>query len=894
MLSDLFFRLRAIVTRQSMEEELDEELRAHIEHETAKLVASGLSHENASRAARLAIGGLDQVKEDCRDARGISWWDRTAADLKYSLRGLLNSPVFTLTAIVIFGVGIGVDTTIFSIVNRVLLHPLPFPSSQEIVHVRRRTDFGSSSSFSMHDYLAIRAQKTALSALAIADGGIGGYNLISGGMPEQVSGMRVSAQYFLVFGVRPVAGRLFADGDDAPGQPRFAVISEGLWTRRFGRNPSIVGASLNVGGEVYNVAGVVPDEMRGFMPSDVYFCLPIPSASIDRTNGFQVVGRLKPGLTLVRAEAEIDTIARHHAENSSLTNMPQGILLREIQEEIAGRARPALKVLFAAVALVLLIACSNVANLILARGAGRRREIAVMAALGAPRSRVVSRLLTEGILLAGAGGALGLLLAYFGVRALPALSADRLPQIDQVQVDLAALGFAFAAAVVCGLLASIAPTLDLAKTNLTDALKQATAQGGATRGGNRLRNTLVTFQIALSTVLLMGAILLVRTFSNLSAVDPGFRADHLLTMNISVDSVRYPDSVRAAAYYERVVETVERVPGVVAASSVTTLPFEPVFDFPVRPLGGDPDRVGGGRANRNQVDAWYRAINRRFFTAMGISLLRGRVFDESDSANSAPVVIVNNALAQKAFPDQDALGKSLVIGEGYLTEPRELRPRTVIGVVGDTREEGLTYAPPGVIFVPVSQSPDRITRITLGKIPTRWVIRTTGDPLELTASVRRAVLEVDATQPPAEFQTMERVLARSFAPARFNMLMLAIFAFLALALAALGVYGLMSYSVSVRVREIGLRMSLGAQPADVVRSLVWQGLVLCCWGVFLGLVSAMALGRFLRNLLFGIPPSDVLTIAAVVGTWLIVMLVSNLVPASRAATIDPMRALREE
>lgn len=892
MLRDLYFRFRAILTRHSMENELDEELRNHLDHEARKLMASGLSAEEAARQAKLSLGGLEQAKEDCRDARGISWWDCTAADVKYSLRGLLKSPAFSLTAIVIFGVGIGVNTTIFSIVNRVLLHPLPFPDSQEIVHVRRRTDFGSSSSFSMHDYLAVRAQKTALAALAIADGGTGGYNLTGAGTPEQVSGMRVSAQYFLVLGVRPVAGRLFADGDDAPSQPRTAVVSEGLWTRRFGRNPSIIGTSLHVGGEAYNIVGVAPNEMSGFMPSDVYLCLPIPAVSADRTNGFQVVGRLKPGLSLARAEAEIDAIARQHSKNSSLTNMPQGTVLREIQEEIAGRARPALRVLFAAVALVLLIASSNVANLILARGAGRRREVAVMAALGAPRLRVVSRLLTEGVLLAAAGGALGLLLAYFGVRALPALSADRLPQIDQVQVDLAALGFALAATVVCGLAASIVPTLDLAKTDLTEALKQATARGATTRGGNRLRSTLVTSQIALSTVLLVGAILLVRSFSNLSAVDPGFRVDHLLTMNISVDSARYPDSVRSAAYYERVVASVERVPGVIAASSMTTLPFEPVFDFPVRPLGVDRDR--GGRANRNQVDAWYRAINSHFFTAIGVPLLRGRVFDESDSANSAPVVIVNSALAKKAFPDQDALGQSLVIGEGYLTEPRELRPRTVVGVVGDTREEGLTYAPPGVIFVPASQSPDRITRITLGKIPTRWVIRTTGDPLELAPSIRRAVLEVEATQPPAEFQTMEKVLARSFAPARFNMLMLGIFACLALALAALGVYGLMSYSVSVRVREIGLRMSLGAQPADVVRSLVWQGVALGCWGVFLGLVGALALGRFLRNLLFGVPPSDVLTMAAVVGTWLIVMLVSNFVPASRAATIDPMRALREE
>ena len=295
-----------------------------------------------------------------------------------------------------------------------------------------------------------------------------------------------------------------------------------------------------------------------------------------------------------------------------------------------------------------------------------------------------------------------------------------------------------------------------------------------------------------------------------------------------------------------------------------------------------------------QVDAWYRAINSHFFLAMGMPLLRGRAFDERDSANSAPVVVINSALARKAFPNQEALGKSLVIGEGYLTDPHELRPRMIVGVVGDTREEGVMYAPPGVIFVPAAQSPDRITRITLGKIPTRWVIRTTGDPLALVVAVRHAVLEADPTQPPAGFQTMEKVLAGSFGPARFNMLMLTVFAVLALALAALGVYGLMSYSVSMRVREIGLRMALGAQPANVVRSLVWQGLILCFAGIVVGLAGGLALGRFLRRLLFGVPPSDSLTVATVLATLLIVMLVSNYVPASRAAGIDPMRALRDE
>jgi predicted permease len=574
--------------------------------------------------------------------------------------------------------------------------------------------------------------------------------------------------------------------------------------------------------------------------------------------------------------------------------MPRGIVLRPLQEEIAGRVRPALEILFAAVLLVLLVVCSNVANLILARGVARRRELAVMGALGAPRSRIVGRLLTEGFILAGSGGAIGVLLAELGVRTLPALSADRLPQMEQIRLDFSALGFIFAVAVVCGILSSLAPALQISKTNVTDALKQATAQGGAGRGGSRLRSTLVISQVALSTLLLVGAMLLVRSFWNLNTIDPGFREDHLLTMNISIASARYPDSVRAANYFERVVRNIERLPGVVAASSTTILPFEPDFDFPVTPAGGKPHPSTNRPSEGSELDAWYRAVNSHFFAAMGIPVLRGRPFDDHDRANSAPVVMINSTLARKAFPDEDPLGKSLVIGAGYLTDPHDLRPRIVVGIVGDTREEGLMYPPPGVVFVPVPQSPDRITQIALDKIPTRWVIRTTRDPLAMIPAVQRAVLEADPSQPAADFQTMEKLVARSIAPARFNMLMLLIFAVLSLVLAAIGIYGLTSYSVAERTREIGLRISLGAQPLRLVASLIGQGMVLASVGVVIGVMGALALGRFLRSLLFGVPSSDALTLTAVVGTLLIVTLLSNYLPASRASRIDPMRALREE
>ena len=876
--------------RKKREQDLERELRSDLELEASEHQESGLSPEDARYAAMRAFGNIASRKEEMREIWTWISVERLWQDCRYALRGLRKSPGFSLTAVVILGLGIGANATIFSIVNTVLLHPLPFPDSQAIVHLRRKTDFGSSSSFDMHDYAGITAARNALSALAIADGVVGGYNLITRGATEQVSGLHVSAEYFSVLQIQPLAGRLFIDGDDTPGKPRLVVLSQSLWQRRFGGVRSIIGQVLDIGGQGYTVAGVAPDLAGAFMPAEVYLSLSVPRESSDRTNGFTVIGRLAPGYTLGRAESQINSIALHYAQSSPLTNMAQGLVLRRIQEEIGGQVRPALEILFAAVLLVLLVVCSNVANLVLARGVGRRREIAVMGAIGAPRSRIVSRLLTEGCVLAGAGGAAGILLAELGVRALPALSADRLPQVQQIRVDFSALFFVLIAAVVCGTLASLAPALQISRTNLTDALKQATAQGGAGRGGNRLRGALVVSQVALSTLLLVGAILLVRSFWNLNNVDPGFRQDHLLTMNVSIAPGRYPDSVRAADYFERVVQNVERLPGVVAASSTTILPFEPDFDFPVTPVGGNVHPVTEG----NELDAWYRAVNSHFFVAMRIPILRGRPFNGRDRANTVLVVIIDATFAKKAFPHGDALGKSLVIGEGYLTDPLDLRPRTVVGIAGDTREEGLMYPAPGVIFVPVAQSPNKITQIALEKIPTKWVIRTTADPLAVVPSVRRAVLEADPLQPAADFQTMEKLVAWSIAQARFNMLMLVVFAVFSLVLAAIGIYGLMSYSVAVRTREIGLRISLGARPFGLVTSLVRDGMLLACAGVVVGVAGALALGRFLRNLLFGISSSDPFTLAIVVATLLIVMLLSNYLPAAHASAIDPMRALREE
>ncbi len=803
--------------------------------------------------------------------------------------------MFALTSAVILALGIGANATVFSIVNTVMLRPLPFDGADDIVHVRRRTPAGSSVSFPMHDYLSLRTQQGALSALAILDVfNAGRYNLLAGDAAESITGLRASAQFFAVFGVAPVRGRLFADGDDAPGRPPVAVIRQGFWHRRFAGDPAIVGRSLIIGGQPYTVVGVAPDSLTAFSPADIYLSLPVPEASIDRTNSFQVLARVAPDATRGQAEAQVDAIARREAARSaSLTNMPQGVVLRSLQDEVVAPVRAALQALVVAVGLVLLVACSNVANFVLARGLSRRREIAVMSALGASRWRIVQRALAENLIIAASGGALGLLLAYGGVQALPSMSAANLPQADRIHVDGWVLLFVSAAALVSGLLAGLPPALQLSGVDLTQWLKQGSAQGDSGIGGGRLRSVLMLSQVALSTMLLLGAGLLARSFWNLASVNPGFRADHVLTMAVSPTLSRYPDSARLGAYTDAISTRLERIPGIVAASSTPALPTEFPIDFPVTVVGRQPGGLAG-RSGSVDLDAWYRAIDPHYFAAMEIPLVEGRAFTDHDSAGASPVVIVNQALARAAFPAGGAIGQAIVIGEGYLRDAHDLRARTIVGIAGDTREQGLRFAPTMAMYIPVAQAPELITRLIVDKMLLRWVMRTDRSPSDLVPAVRQAVLSVDPMQPPTDFITMTDVLARSIAPNRFNMQMLSIFGALALILAAIGTYGLMAYTVAQRTREIGIRVSLGARPRQLVHGLVWQGLRLSIAGTIIGMAGALLLGRFLRTLLFGVGTSDGLTIAIVSSTIAVVVLAATYLPASRAASIDPMRALRHD
>jgi putative ABC transport system permease protein len=884
-------RLINAIWSGSEEASLERELASHLVLLEDEYRRRGLSADEARRSAQLALGGIDQTKERHRDARAFRWFDDTRRDAVYAIRSLRRTPVFAIAAALVLGLGIGANATVFTVVNTVLLQPLPFERADDIVQVRRRTPSGSSVSFPMHDYLALTPQRGSLSSLAILDVFCAGrFTLMTGEAAEPITGCRVSSAFFEVLGVSPVRGRLFMAGDDATGAAPTAVITQAFWSRRFASDPAIVGSAVTVGGQPFTVIGVAPDAVRAFSPAEIYLSFPVPIASRDRTNSFQVLARVADGGSRSEAEARLDTIARRHAQASaSLTNMPQGIVLHALQEDFVAPIRPALMV---AVGLVLLIACSNVANLVLARALARRHEIAVMAALGASRWRIARHVLAENMIVAAVGGAAGLLLTYAGVQALPLLSGADLPQAERIHIDGYVLVYVAATAALAGVLAGLPPALQLAGGDLLRSMKEGSAQGGSGATGQRVRVALTLAQIALSTVLLAGAGLLARSFSSLASVDPGFQVDGLLTMSVSMTPARYPDSARLGAYTDAVALRLERIPGVAAASSTTALPSEFPIDFPVSIVGrSNEPAVAGSSA---QLDAWYRAINPHYFAAMNIPLLAGRVLTDSDGASGVPVVVINQTLARAAFPNGEALGGALVIGKGYLTDTRDLRPRTIVGIVGDTRERGLRFAPTLTTYVPVAQSPELITRLILEKIPLRWVLRTDREPADLVPAVRQAVLAVDPTQPAADFAKMSDVLGRSISPQRFNMLMLTTFSGLALVLAAIGVYGLTAYAIAQRTREIGIRISLGASRPQLLRRLLGQGLRLCLAGTTLGLVGAVFLGRFLRTLLFGISATDGLTMVLVIATMVVVVVAATYLPAARACRIDPVRALRQE
>jgi putative ABC transport system permease protein len=800
-------------------------------------------------------------------------------DLRYGVRMLSKKPGFSAIAVLTLALGIGATTAIFTVVNAVVLRPLPYPDADRLVAVGQQFKGDPPENAGEPKFLFWREHSELFEAMASYSGfGGAGGNLSGGSEAEYVSGVRASADLFRVLGVYPALGRAFTDAEDSPGGDKVAILSDGLWRRRFGADKELIGRSVLLNDQPVTVVGVMPPQFRLGAGADLFVPMRArPTANYDPNA--TVVGRLKPGVTLQQADAELKVVAdKYRAAFPRQMREGETVGAQQYQNLFTSDIAGWLWLLLGAVGFLLLIACANVANLQLMRAAGRKKEVAVRMALGASGIRILRQLLTEGVLLSLVGGAAGLLLAAWGTDfLLAAAPRGLLPSIATVELDGRVLAFAFGVAVITGLLFGLAPAWQARKINVNETLKEQSGRGGSTRG--RLRGALVVTELALSLVLLVGAGLLIRTFANLKNVAPGFDARNVLTSQIALNGARYDTTNKAAAFYSNALERISRLPGVEAAAIINKLPLDWQFNMPVV-FPDQPDQL---------ESVQLRMISPDYFNVMKISVRKGRAFGDTDIGGAAPVVIVNEAFERRFFDGKDTLAQQLSVGRG-LDDPA----RQVVGVVADAKQYGLDRPSPATVFVPIPQMSDKLMAVVRAFTSAHFVVRTAVPPLSLREAVKREIAGLDPTLPLAEIHSMEEIAAVSVASRRFNMLLIGVFAALGMLLAAVGIYGVISYSVEQRTNEIGIRIALGARSADVVRLILRQGMLLALAGVAIGIAGALVLTRLMKTLLFGVTATDPVTFAVIAAVLTLVALLACYIPARRATRVDPMVALRYE
>jgi predicted permease len=780
-------------------------------------------------------------------------------------------------------------------VNAVLLNPLPYAQPDRIMKLGPKFRERAQYSNSIPKYMAWR-QNQVFEAMTVYDFGSLGMNLGSSTPPDPIKAAHVSADYFKVFGGAPVAGRGFTDAEDLPKGPQAAVISYGLWQSRFGGDPGIIGRTVLLNGAPFPVVCVLP---AGFHPdpeADVLLPIQADPASTNQGHYLSVAGRLKPGITIAAAQAQMKAAGEQFRRNNPKWMQPEeSVAVVPMRDALVGEVRPALLVLSGAVALVLLIACANVASLLLARASGRQRELAIRAAVGANRVRMVRQMLTESVVLAGIGGLLGFALGAWGVRALLALVPGNLPRLTDAASNHAAIpvldwhvaAFTVATAVMTGLLFGTFSALQASRTDLSSHLKESSGRSGSGLKHNRVRSLLVVTEIALALVLLVGAALLIRTFAGLENANSGIDPRNILTVETSLAGGNYSTTAKVDDFATQALRRIETIPGVEAAATAIVLPIEAGIDIPFNISGQAP-----AKGDYNGDEQW-RSVSPHYFQVFKIPLLRGRQFSETDTGSSSRVVLINQAMAKRYWKDQDPIGQVITIGKG-LGPQFDDPPRQIVGIVGTVRENGLKTRDVGVMYIPQSQVPEGLTALANSVLPLSWAIRTVASPLTMRIPVERELRAVDGQLPIARERTMEQVIANTVTYQRFNMLLLSIFAGGALVLAAIGIYGLMSYSVEQRTQELGIRMALGANRGNMLRLVLTQGMKLTVAGVVLGLALAYGLTRLLASLLFGVQASDPATFGLVAGVLALVALVAAYIPAQRATAIDPAIALRYE
>jgi putative ABC transport system permease protein len=823
---------------------------------------------------------------------GMTLIENLSQDVRYAARMLLRSPGFALTAILALALGIGANTAIFTVVNKVLLEPLAYPAPDRLVELELSGPHGDANITSIPKFNVWREQTQVFEAVAAYDQGGPGVNLTGGDRPVQLHGIRASADYFRVFGVPMRIGRAYTEEEDRPRGPKLAVLANGLWRSQFGSDPNIVGKTVDLGGDPYTVTGVLGAAFHPDSPADIILPLEADPNSTDQSHYLLATARLKPGVTIATAKAAMKLAAEEYRRKFPGAMGPdEGFTAVPLRDAEVGDARVSLLILLGAVAFVLLIACANVANLLLVRATIRRREIAIRAALGAGRRRIISQLLTESVLLSLAGGAVGLVLGYFGVRALLALNPGNIPRIGEhgadVTMDWRVLGFTLLISILTGVLFGLIPAFSASRSDLSVTLRESGTRSGSGLRQNKARSLLVITEMALALILLVGAALLIRTFEALRNVDPGFNSHNVLTMNMSVTGPRFEKTAGVAQLVEEARRRVEAVPGVEALATTCCLPLEGGLGLPFT-ITGRPRTKGpydGG--------AGYDIVSPEYFAVFRIPLLRGRMFTVRDDGGAPGVVLISETMAKQFWSKGDAVGAQITIGKGVGPEFAE-PPREVIGVVGDARNGGLDRNPDPIMYIPVAQVPDGVTALNARITPIQFAIRTKVPPFSLSAEIQKELREASGGLPVGQVRSMDQVEAESTARSDFNTTLLTIFAAVALLLAAIGIYGLMAYSVQQRTPEIGIRMSLGAGPEKVRRMVVLQGMKLVLVGVVIGVAVALALSRYMASLVFGVKTRDPAVFVTVVLVLSAVAWAATYLPALRASRVDPIVALRYE
>jgi putative ABC transport system permease protein len=800
--------------------------------------------------------------------------DSIIKDIRYGVRGLLKRPGFTAIALVALALGIGANTAIFSLVNAVVIRPLPFPDPDRLVWVFGNIrNGGSRASVSPPDFLDYRSQNKTFEQFAASGTQPLAVNLTGSGEPERLFASAVSGNYFDTFGITPAIGRAFTLDNEKPGSDQVTVLSHAFWQKRFGGDPNIVGKTITLDSRSYQILGVMPAGVS--FPQSAELWIPMnfdgdPDMKMRKAHFLRPIARLKPGVTLTQAQADTDMIAARLEQQYPDSNTGWNLRLLSLREQLVGGTRTMLFVLFGAVGFVLLIACANVANLLLVRAAARQKEIALRTALGASRLRIVRQMLTESLLLSILGGALGALLAVWGVQLLVTLSADSLPPTVNVTIDPNVLAFTFVISIATGLLFGLAPAFRTAKVNLIDSLKDG-ARGTEGTMRNRTRSLLVVFESAIAVILLIGAGLLVRSLFALQSVDPGFDSNNVLTVRIDLPRQKYAGEGKPAKFFEELETRISSIPGVQTVGLITELPMSgQLNDLPFTVEGRPPVTVD------QAFDADFRLVNQHYFNALHIPLLRGRNFTEQEVREGKPVTLVSQQLVDTVFPNEDPMGKRLISAIGGTAFE-------IIGVVGDIRHRSLQRPPFPAMYFP-----------TLNSNRMNIVVRTQNDPLSIVGAVRQQVQALDRDQPISAVKRMSDWVDSSVTAQRYSTTLLAAFAALAMILAATGIYGVMSYTAAQRTHEIGVRMALGAGRVDVLKLVVRQGMLLTLVGVIFGLIGAFALTRVMQSLLFGVTAKDPFTFAAVAGLLSAVAFIACLVPALRATKVDPLVALRYE